>query len=89
MPGQISFYPLFFASLPILLVMEDIYDKYQLVVGLEVHAQLVTKSKAYSADSAEYGGMPNIHVSPTSFAGCIACNECPNPQLCHYPGFGA
>lgn len=66
MPGQISFYPLFFASLPILLVMEDIYDKYQLVVGLEVHAQLVTKSKAYSADSAEYGGMPNTHVSPTS-----------------------
>jgi len=46
--------------------MENIYEKYELVVGLEVHAQLLTHSKAYSTDSAEYGGMPNTHVSPTS-----------------------
>lgn len=46
--------------------MKEILEKYQLVVGLEVHAQLLTKSKAYSADSAEYGGNPNTHVSPTS-----------------------
>lgn len=46
--------------------MENLFEKYELVVGLEVHAQLLTHSKAYSSDSAEYGGMPNTHISPTS-----------------------
>lgn len=43
-----------------------IYDKYQLVVGLEVHAQLNTQSKAFSYDSASYGAMPNTQISPIS-----------------------
>ncbi|MFC2175410.1 Asp-tRNA(Asn)/Glu-tRNA(Gln) amidotransferase subunit GatB, partial [Bacteroidota bacterium] len=43
--------------------MSDIKDKYQAVIGLEVHMQLLTKSKAYSSDSTEYGGMPNTNVS--------------------------
>ncbi len=43
-----------------------IYDKYQLVVGLEVHTQLNTNSKAFSSDSASYGAMPNTQVSPIS-----------------------
>jgi aspartyl-tRNA(Asn)/glutamyl-tRNA(Gln) amidotransferase subunit B len=46
--------------------MENLFKKYELVVGLEVHAQLLTHSKAYSSDSAEYGGMPNTHISPVS-----------------------
>ncbi len=62
----ISFSPCFFASLPPYGIMQDVYDKYELIVGLEVHAQLLTQSKAYSADSAEYGGNPNTHTSPTS-----------------------
>ena len=41
-------------------------DKYQLVVGLEVHAQLKTRTKAYSNDPNEYGGMPNTRVSPVT-----------------------
>jgi len=41
-------------------------DKYELVVGLEVHAQLSTKSKIFSADSAAFGGGPNQHVSMVS-----------------------
>ncbi len=41
----------------------EVYDKYEVVVGLEVHAQLLTKTKAYSSDIAEYGGDPNTHVS--------------------------
>ncbi len=45
---------------------ETIYDKYEPVIGLEIHIQLNTKSKAYSSDSASYGGMPNSHVSPIS-----------------------
>ena len=43
--------------------MSDVKDKYQAVIGLEVHAQLLTKSKAYSSDSTEFGGMPNTNVS--------------------------
>jgi aspartyl-tRNA(Asn)/glutamyl-tRNA(Gln) amidotransferase subunit B len=41
----------------------SVYDKYEFVIGLEVHIQLLTKSKMYSGDSAEYGGLPNTHVS--------------------------
>lgn len=37
--------------------------KYEAVIGLEVHMQLLTESKAYSSDSTEYGGMPNTNVS--------------------------
>lgn len=44
----------------------DKYSKYEVIVGLEVHAQLSTKSKMYSGDSAEYGGSPNTHVSVIS-----------------------
>ena len=41
----------------------DIKNKYELVIGLEVHAQLLTASKMYNSDSAEYGNMPNTNVS--------------------------
>ncbi|RKR83923.1 aspartyl/glutamyl-tRNA(Asn/Gln) amidotransferase subunit B [Mucilaginibacter gracilis] len=40
--------------------------KYELVVGLEVHAQLSTASKIFSADSSAFGGKPNTHISPVS-----------------------
>ncbi|MEO6883866.1 MAG: Asp-tRNA(Asn)/Glu-tRNA(Gln) amidotransferase subunit GatB [Bacteroidia bacterium] len=41
-------------------------DKYEAVIGLEVHIQLLTKSKAYCTDSTEFGAMPNTLVSPIS-----------------------
>ncbi|HRE50660.1 MAG TPA: Asp-tRNA(Asn)/Glu-tRNA(Gln) amidotransferase subunit GatB [Flavitalea sp.] len=37
---------------------------YETVVGLEVHAQLLTASKLFSGDSARFGGDPNTHISP-------------------------
>jgi len=43
--------------------MSEIRDKYQPVIGLEVHMQLLTKSKAYSSDSTEFGALPNSNVS--------------------------
>jgi aspartyl-tRNA(Asn)/glutamyl-tRNA(Gln) amidotransferase subunit B len=43
-----------------------ISDKYELVVGLEVHAQLSTLSKVFSSDSAAFGAGPNEHISPIS-----------------------
>ncbi|HEY6162738.1 MAG TPA: Asp-tRNA(Asn)/Glu-tRNA(Gln) amidotransferase subunit GatB [Bacteroidia bacterium] len=42
--------------------------KYEPVIGLEVHIQLLTKSKAYSSDAAEYGALPNTNVSPITLA---------------------
>ena len=41
-------------------------EKYELVVGLEVHAQLLTESKAYSSDANAYGDHPNTLVSPVT-----------------------
>ena len=41
-------------------------SKYEPVIGLEVHIQLLTNSKAYSSDSTEYGAMPNTNVSVVS-----------------------
>jgi aspartyl-tRNA(Asn)/glutamyl-tRNA(Gln) amidotransferase subunit B len=39
-------------------------ELYEIVVGLEVHAQLLTKTKLFCGDSAAFGGAPNTHVSP-------------------------
>ena len=46
----------------------EIRNKYQMVIGLEVHAQLNTKSKAYCSDRNEYGTPPNSNVGPISLA---------------------
>ena len=43
-------------------------DKYQIVIGLEVHAQLLTKSKLFCGDSAAFGAPPNTHISPVTLA---------------------
>jgi aspartyl-tRNA(Asn)/glutamyl-tRNA(Gln) amidotransferase subunit B len=43
-------------------------DKYTVVIGLEVHAQLLTKSKIYNSDSAQYGSLPNTNVSVITLA---------------------
>lgn len=40
------------------------YDDFEIVIGLEVHAQLLTRSKLFSGDSATFGGQPNTHISP-------------------------
>ena len=41
----------------------DANTKYEAVIGLEVHAQLATKSKLFCGDSASFGGEPNTHIS--------------------------
>ena len=41
-------------------------EKYEPVIGLEVHIQLLTDSKAYSGDSTEFGVAANTNVSPIS-----------------------
>lgn len=41
----------------------NLLDGYEAVIGLEVHAQMLTRSKAYSSDLNEYGAHPNTNVS--------------------------
>lgn len=43
---------------------QEIRNKYEVVIGLEVHAQLQTESKIFAADSASFGAAPNTHISP-------------------------
>ena len=44
--------------------MEDLRKKYEVVIGLEVHAQLKTKSKIFAPDKNEFGQEPNTLTSP-------------------------
>ncbi|MFI5132915.1 MAG: Asp-tRNA(Asn)/Glu-tRNA(Gln) amidotransferase subunit GatB [Chitinophagales bacterium] len=41
---------------------------YETVVGLEVHAQLLTKSKLFCGDGTQFGSAPNTQVSPITLA---------------------
>ncbi len=38
-------------------------DKYEIVIGLEVHTQLNTKTKIFAADETNFGAEPNTHIS--------------------------
>ncbi len=42
---------------------KNLIHGYEVVIGLEVHAQISTNSKLFSASSTEYGSDPNTHVS--------------------------
>lgn len=46
----------------------SIRDKYQPVIGLEVHAQLLTRSKIFNTDSATFGDAPNTNISVITLA---------------------
>ena len=43
-------------------------DQYEVVIGLEVHTQLLTKSKLFCGDSVSFGAAPNTHISPITLA---------------------
>jgi aspartyl-tRNA(Asn)/glutamyl-tRNA(Gln) amidotransferase subunit B len=38
--------------------------KWEVVIGLEVHAQVISKSKLFSAAATDFGAEPNTQVSP-------------------------
>ena len=38
--------------------------QYEAVIGLEVHAQLATKSKLFCSDATNFGAAPNTQISP-------------------------
>lgn len=55
-------------SNPKLRLQNPAMEKYDLVIGLEVHAQLNTKTKLFCADPTLFGSEPNSQVSEVSLA---------------------
>ena len=43
-------------------------DDYEIVIGLEVHCELSTKTKIFCSCSTEFGGEPNTHCCPICMA---------------------
>lgn len=50
------------------MVTQEIKDTYQVVVGLEVHIQLLTASKLFNSDLNAYGQEPNTNISAITLA---------------------
>lgn len=46
----------------------ELQQAYEIVIGLEVHVQLQTRSKLFCGDSTAYGAEPNTQVSPVTLA---------------------
>ena len=46
----------------------EIRQKYQVVIGLEVHVQLLTQSKIFATEAFSFGSQPNVHISPITMA---------------------
>ena len=49
-------------------ISDEVRAKYTAVIGLEVHVQLLTKSKIFSSDETFFGAGPNTQVSIISLA---------------------
>ncbi len=45
---------------------EQLIDGWELVVGLEVHVELATKTKLFSASANRFGDEPNTHIDPVT-----------------------
>jgi len=48
--------------------MSAVTDRYEMVVGLEVHVQLLTRTKAFCSCDASYGAPPNANTCPVCLA---------------------
>ncbi len=44
------------------------FNDYEAVIGLEIHAQLLTNSKMFCSDSSHFGGGDNDHICPVCTA---------------------
>jgi len=48
--------------------MSTVMNRYEMVVGLEVHVQLLTRTKAFCSCDASYGAAPNANTCPVCLA---------------------
>ncbi len=44
-------------------LIRGVTDDWEVVIGMEVHAQVTSNAKLFSGSSTEFGGAPNSHVS--------------------------
>jgi len=49
-------------------ISPDVFAKYETVIGLEVHVQLLTETKAFCGCANKYGAAPNTNVCPVCLA---------------------
>lgn len=49
-----------------LMEFDEVLKNFDPVMGLEVHVELATETKMFSASSAHFGAAPNTHADPTS-----------------------
>ena len=45
------------------MVTKEVRDRYEAVIGLEVHVQLLTQSKIFAGDANQFGNAPNQNIS--------------------------
>lgn len=45
------------------MLSQEVLDKYETVIGLEVHCQLATESKIFASDANQFGSEPNTNIS--------------------------
>ena len=60
------------------IILDSVDQQYEAVIGLEVHVQLSTFTKAFCADSANFNSQPNQNISTVSLGlpGALPlCNE--------------
>jgi aspartyl-tRNA(Asn)/glutamyl-tRNA(Gln) amidotransferase subunit B len=73
--------------------LEGSTGSWEVVVGLEVHAQVISKAKLFSGASAEYGAAPNTQVSfvDAAFPGMLPVlnQECVAQAVCTGLGIDA
>lgn len=43
---------------------DEVFEHYDVVLGLEVHVELNTRSKMWCGCTTEFGGQPNTHTCP-------------------------
>ncbi|MEZ4871396.1 MAG: Asp-tRNA(Asn)/Glu-tRNA(Gln) amidotransferase subunit GatB [Bdellovibrionales bacterium] len=59
------------------------YDDWEMVCGLEIHAQLKTKSKMFSPESGDFGAADNENTHPVTL-GMPGCLPVPNKQAIEF-----
>ena len=63
---------------------------WEMIVGLEVHVELATRTKLFSGSPNRFGDEPNINIDPVTAwsSRCFACAEQASGRTCHAYWFG-